>query len=271
MADEHIGTHYAVTAEFRTKADCIAAIGALMGRHAVFSRGEPGCLAFDVCQTPGDETACHAHQATPHYGGLGEAAPDLAGPGEIGCSWRGGCWPAGCKNDPPRRGRNAGNPYTPNDRGSLMNRFKLLGFNHTSFTVTHLDRPIGFFRDLLGFELQSRGPRDDTVIQRLTQIPGASIMVAFLIGPGHTVELIEYTGPAERGVFLPPTCDAGSSHLAFNVDDLDAAVEGARPYGFELMGEVVSIDAGPNKGRRIVYLRSPDGLTVEFLEFREAV
>ncbi len=147
-----------------------------------------------------------------------------------------------------------------------MNGFKVLGFNHTSFTVTDLDRSIAFFRDLLGFELTSRGPRDDAAIQRLTRIAGASISVAFLSGPDHTMELIEYSAPDQRGTFLPPMCDAGASHIALNVDDLDAAIEGSRAHGFEPMGEVVAIDAGPNKGRRIVYLRSPDGITVEFLE-----
>ena len=151
-----------------------------------------------------------------------------------------------------------------------MNGFKVLGFNHTSFTVTDLDRTIAFFRDLLGFELMSRGPRDDKVIQRLTRIPGASMTVAFLSGPGHTMELIEYSGPDQRGTFLPPMCDAGASHIALNVDELDAAIEGSRAYGFEPMGEVVTINAGPNQGRRIVYLRSTDGLTVEFLEVRAA-
>lgn len=146
---------------------------------------------------------------------------------------------------------------------------KVLGFNHTSFTVAGLDRPIAFFRDLLGFELKSRGPRGSELIERLTGIEGAALTIAFLSGPGHTIELIEYTAPAERGSFLPPMCDAGASHIALNVDDLDAAVEGSRSYGFSPLGEVITVDGGPNRGRRVVYLRSPDGITVEFLEFKQ--
>jgi catechol 2,3-dioxygenase-like lactoylglutathione lyase family enzyme len=149
-----------------------------------------------------------------------------------------------------------------------MADFKILDFNHTSFTVTALDRPIAFFTEALGFELTSRSPRGGDLIERLTGIPGASINVAFLAGPGHTVELIEYASPAEKGTFLPPMCDAGASHIALNVDDLDAAIAASVAYGFEPMGEVVAIDAGPNKGRRIVYLRSPEGITVEYLEVR---
>ncbi len=147
-----------------------------------------------------------------------------------------------------------------------MPTFEVLGFNHTSFTVTDLDRPIAFFTELLGFELKSRAPRSQNLIERLTSIPGASINVAYLAGHGHTMELIEYAGPTEKGTFLPPMCDAGASHIALNVSDLDVAVEASAAFGFEPMGDVIAIDAGPNEGRRVVYLRSPDGITLEFLE-----
>jgi catechol 2,3-dioxygenase-like lactoylglutathione lyase family enzyme len=147
-----------------------------------------------------------------------------------------------------------------------MPNLKVLGFNHTSFTVSDLDRSIAFFRDLLGFELKSRGPRNGKLIERLTGIEGVSITIAFLAGPGHTVELIEYASPPGRGSFLPRMCDTGASHIALDVDGLDAAIEGSRDYGFQPLGEIITVDGGPNKGRRIVYLRSQDGITVEFLE-----
>lgn len=40
-----------------------------------------------------------------------------------------------------------------------MKAFRVLGTNHTSFTVSSLDRTIAFFRDCLGFDLVSRAPR----------------------------------------------------------------------------------------------------------------
>jgi len=147
-----------------------------------------------------------------------------------------------------------------------MTPINVLGFNHTSFTVADLDRTIAFFQELLGFELKSRSPRDGPSIERLTGIDGAHITIAFLTGAGHTVELIEYSAPADRGAYQPRMCDAGASHIALNVDDLDAAIAGSAAYGFEPLGEVITVDAGPNQGRRVVYLRSPDGLTVEYLE-----
>ena len=36
--------------------------------------------------------------------------------------------------------------------------FRVLGTNHTSFTVSNLDRSIGFLRDCLGFDVISKAP-----------------------------------------------------------------------------------------------------------------
>jgi len=144
--------------------------------------------------------------------------------------------------------------------------FRVVGTNHTSFTVSSLDRSIGFFRDCLGFELISRAPRDPAIVARITGIPGADMEIAFLRGPGHTIELIEYKGPKEKGKVEARPCDTGFAHVAFNVDDVEAAVAAAKPYQVEAIAPPVAINAGPNKGRKVVYLRDWDGVTVELIE-----
>ena len=133
--------------------------------------------------------------------------------------------------------------------------YRVLGTNHTSFTVSSLDRTIGFFRDCLGFQVLNRAPRDPAIVSKITGVEGADMEIAFLRGPGCTVELIEYKAPASRGRVEARPCDAGFAHMAFDVDDVDAAI--APP---------VPINDGPNKGRRVVYLRDPDGVTIEFIE-----
>ena len=37
-------------------------------------------------------------------------------------------------------------------------------------------------------------------------------------------------------------------------------------YGFAPVGEIIEIDAGPNRGSKVVYLRGPDGITVEYIQ-----
>lgn len=144
--------------------------------------------------------------------------------------------------------------------------FRVLGTNHTSFTVSSLDRSVGFFRDCLKFELISRAPRDPALVQKITGVEGADMEIAFLKGPGHTVELIEYKAPANKGRVEARPCDTGFAHLALNVDDADAAVAEAALYQVKAISAPVPINAGPNKGRKVVYLRDWDGVTFEFIE-----
>jgi catechol 2,3-dioxygenase-like lactoylglutathione lyase family enzyme len=144
--------------------------------------------------------------------------------------------------------------------------FRVLGTNHTSFTVSNLDRTVAFFREGLGFELVSKAPRDPALVSRITGVEGADMMVAFLKAPGHTIELIEYRAPANKGAVKARPCDTGFAHLAFNVNDATAAVAAVERYGVKPIAAPVTIDQGPNKGRKVVYVRDWDGVTIEFIE-----
>jgi len=147
-----------------------------------------------------------------------------------------------------------------------MSAFTVYGFNHTAFVVTDLDRVISFFQDLLGFELTSRAPRDNKVIQQMTGLNSVDIEVANMRGYGHWIELIRYKAPAKRGQALPKIYADGAGHIALDVDDAAAAVEAAGAYGLKPIGDIVTIDQGPNRGRNVVYLQSDEGLSVEFIE-----
>lgn len=144
--------------------------------------------------------------------------------------------------------------------------FKVLSTNHTSFTVSNLDRSIAFFRDCLGFEVTSKAPREAPLTERVTGIPGAKITVAYVRGPGHSLELIEFHGPASRAKVEARACDTGAFHLAYNVDDLDAALAAVRAHGALPVGEAITVDGGPNKGARIVFVRDPDGIMLELIQ-----
>lgn len=147
-----------------------------------------------------------------------------------------------------------------------MSGFRVLSTNHTSFTVSDLDRSIAFFRDALGFEVTSRAPRDPHAIRHITGVSGAEIEVAYIRGPGHSLELIQYLAPPTRGQVVAEPCDTGFAHVAYDVDDLEAALEAAAAHGVAPINPPWVIDRGPNTGRRVVYCRDPDGITIEFIE-----
>jgi len=146
--------------------------------------------------------------------------------------------------------------------------FRIVGTNHTSFTVSSLDRTLPFFLECLCFKLVSRAPRDPEIIRQVTGVEGADMEIAFVSGHGCTVELIEYKAPADRGKVEARPCDTGFAHIAFNVDDAEAAVAAAARHGVRAINPPVAINAGPNRGRKVVYCRDADGITFEFIEVK---
>lgn len=139
--------------------------------------------------------------------------------------------------------------------------------NHTSFTVASLDTAIPLFCEGLDFVLTSRAGRDPQSIQTITGVEGAAVEIAYMRRPDHTVELIEYTGPADRGSAVNRPCDQGFGHLAFDVIDIDTLIEhlaqfGARP----IAPPFVNKTGGPNAGVRVSYLRTECGITIELIE-----
>ncbi|MBT6138399.1 MAG: bleomycin resistance protein [Rhodospirillaceae bacterium] len=151
-----------------------------------------------------------------------------------------------------------------------MSDFTVLATNHTSFTVSSLDRTVAFFTEALGFALLSRAPRDPNAMQRITGVTGGEAEIAFVQGPGHRIELIEYKNPSERQTVDSQPWHTGFAHVAYDVDDIDAAVAAAGQHGFSLTGEVYVIDKGPNAGRRVCYLSDRDAIAIEFIEVKSA-
>ncbi|MFQ5759614.1 MAG: VOC family protein, partial [Acidiferrobacterales bacterium] len=141
--------------------------------------------------------------------------------------------------------------------------------NHTSFTVSNLDRSLAFFRDALGFRVTSKAPRDPRAIQQITGIDGAEVMIAYVRAPGHSLELIQYLGPEDRGAVRPRPCDVGFAHVAFDVDDIDATLAAGEAHGVKPISPPFITDSGPNAGKRVVYARDPDGITFEFIQGSE--
>ncbi len=141
----------------------------------------------------------------------------------------------------------------------------IINVNHTSFTVSDLDRSISFYRNLLGLELISLTGRDPAFSEKVTGIPGANLKIAYLQAPGHRLELIQYLSPSREKLDCR-TNNIGSAHLAFNVDNLPALYADLKAKGVQFKSEPLEVPAGPNKGTMAVYFTDPDGITLEFLQ-----
>ena len=144
--------------------------------------------------------------------------------------------------------------------------FRIIAADHTGITVTNLERSVAFWQDVLGFELSHRAHHTGDLASEVTGVPGAEISIAVLKGYGHKIELLEYLAPANRkNVDLRP-CDIGSVHVALMVDNLDAVLSTIAASGWRAAGEPQTLNTGPNTGKRVVYVRDPDGITIELMQ-----
>lgn len=131
-----------------------------------------------------------------------------------------------------------------------------------SFTVSDLDTAVEFYRDVLGLRLVSVADRDPDFSARVTGIAGAVLRIAYLAAPNAAVELIQYLAPPATKLDTR-TCNVGSAHVCFVVDDFDDVVARLRARGARFAGQPSTVPAGPNRGRQVLYFEDPDDNTVE--------
>jgi glyoxylase I family protein len=145
--------------------------------------------------------------------------------------------------------------------------FKIISADHTGITVSNLERSLAFWRDVMGFELSHTAHQKPELAREITGVEGAEINLAVLKTPGgHKIELLEYLAPADSKRANLRPCDVGSMHVALLVDDLDLVLARIAASKWEAAGKPQRLTRGPNAGKRVVYVRDPDGTTIEFME-----
>ena len=145
--------------------------------------------------------------------------------------------------------------------------FCIVAADHTGITVSNLERSLAFWRDVLGFEFSHTAHQKGELAREITGVEGAEIKLAVLRAPdGHKIELLEYLAPADRKRADIRPCDVGSVHVALLVHDLDAVLEKIAASDWKAAGKPQRLQSGPNAGKRVVYVRDPDGTTIELMQ-----
>ena len=144
--------------------------------------------------------------------------------------------------------------------------FQILAADHTGITVSDIERSLVFWRDVLGFEISHRAHQKGELAAEITGVPGAEILIAVVKAPGHKIELLEYRAPADRKKLNARPCDVGAVHVALTVDNIEAVLEKIAASGWKAAGKPQTLAAGPNAGKRVIYVRDPDGTTIEFMQ-----
>jgi catechol 2,3-dioxygenase-like lactoylglutathione lyase family enzyme len=145
---------------------------------------------------------------------------------------------------------------------------RIIAADHTGITVSNLESSLMFWRDVLGFEFSHRAHQEGEMAEQITGVKGAELKLAVVKAPGgHKIELIEYLAPADRkrDAHLRPS-DVGHVHVALTVENLKPLLEKIAASGWKAAGNPQTLTAGPNAGKRVIYVRDPDGTTIEFME-----
>ena len=150
---------------------------------------------------------------------------------------------------------------------STSESFRVIAADHTGITVSNLEKSLAFWRDVLGFEISHTAHQTGEMAKEITGVAGAEIKLVVLRAPGgHKIELLEYLGPTDRKRPVLRPCDIGSVHVALTIDNLDAVLQRIAASGWKTAGKPQTLTRGPNAGKRVVYVRDPDGTTIEFMD-----
>lgn len=136
--------------------------------------------------------------------------------------------------------------------------------DHVGIVVDDLDAAIEFFV-ALGLQLEGRMQVDGPPVDSVIGLEGVHSEIAMLQPPDGSggIELSRFSSPPSlEGDRWAPANTRGLRHVAFPVDDVDAAVAAALAHGGELVGEVVRYEAS----WRLCYVRGPEGVLVELAE-----
>jgi catechol 2,3-dioxygenase-like lactoylglutathione lyase family enzyme len=146
-------------------------------------------------------------------------------------------------------------------------KFRIISADHTGITVSNLERSLEFWRDVLGFEFSHRAHQRGEMAEQIVGVKGAELKLAVVKAPGgHKIELLEYLAPPDRKRADVRPCDVGHIHVALVVDDLDVVLERIVAAGWKAVGKAQTLKTGPNAGKRVVYVRDPDGTNIEFMQ-----
>jgi catechol 2,3-dioxygenase-like lactoylglutathione lyase family enzyme len=90
--------------------------------------------------------------------------------------------------------------------------------------------------------------------------------VAHLYGHGAHIEFIQYlSGSGSAGEVEPNS--ACAAHICLEVDDIEHTWAQLVSAGAGLQGEITIVDNGSVRGVKAGYLRDPNGIIIELVEF----
>ena len=142
--------------------------------------------------------------------------------------------------------------------------------HHSSRTVSDIKKSIAFYRDILGFEVVEDISSDEEGIQYASTTPDSRLRIVMLQAGGAIVELIQFLKAEGKPYDNPPALnDVGSSHIAFEPEDLDAAYADLVDKGVRFATSPQVTWRGPGRYWRAAIFYDPDGFDLALFKMYE--
>ena len=140
------------------------------------------------------------------------------------------------------------------------------GIDHTALSVPNLDEAVRFYREILGFELESESgwPRGARRVDALVGLRDSASKVVMLKLGETRIEIFEYDSPEPlaRDSALR-VCDHGITHICLRVTEIEA--EYARLVDAGVRFNAAPVDVGTSI---CAYGHDPFGNVFELKQFK---
>lgn len=145
------------------------------------------------------------------------------------------------------------------------------GIHHVAISTPDIERILGFYRDLLGFEEIGRVTwgTGAAEIDRVLDVPDTAGTSVMLKAGNTCIEIFQFANP-EPAPMTPrrPVIDHGHTHMCIDVTDIDAVYAKLSAAGIEFHCPVQYFTGEMHL--KATYGRDPDGNVFEIQELMDA-
>ena len=140
----------------------------------------------------------------------------------------------------------------------------LLEMRHAGIVVKDMGKMRAFYRDFLGLAEVVDFREKGAFIETVQGLEGVDVrMVKLRLPDASMVELLQDDGHPLSDLPRRRLCDAGLTHLAFTVADVDETYRRFRAAGLETVSPPVT---SPDGKARLFFARDPEGNLMELVQ-----
>ena len=137
--------------------------------------------------------------------------------------------------------------------------------SHLGICVSDLERSLAFYRDALGFEVESELRVEGEPSETLLRLQQVRLHAVYLVQSGLRIELLHYASPGCVGDGSPRAMNQlGLTHLSLRVEDLEATLARLEACGVRVLHDT-RIDNARLRAKAI-FATDPDGALIELVE-----